>query len=110
MIWILKRLDKKIAVSQGVADMTLEEAFGAAVKLRRLEAKLSQDELAEKADMLGSALGRLERGATSARLETVGRIATALNTKAWALFWLADKMQTGVHLETLEPPPPIAGD
>lgn len=84
--------------------MTLEEAFGAAVKLRRHEAKLSQEELAEKAGMQASALGRLERGATSASLETVGRIATALHTKAWALLWLADRVQTGVRLETLEPP------
>ncbi|BDB27878.1 helix-turn-helix transcriptional regulator [Cupriavidus sp. P-10] len=90
--------------------MTLEQAFGAAVKLRRLEAKLSQEELAEKADMLGSALGRLERGAVSTSLETVGRVAAALNTKPWALLWFAGQIQTGVRLEALEPPPHIAGD
>jgi len=45
--------------------------------------------------MLGSALGRFEHGATSASLETIGRIATALHTKPWALFWMADKVHDG---------------
>ncbi|MCE7699631.1 MAG: hypothetical protein K8E24_012750 [Methanobacterium paludis] len=71
---------------------------------------MNQDELAESANMLGSALGRLKRSATSASLKTIGRNATAPHIEPWALSRLADEVQTGVRLETLEPPTQGIGD
>ena len=51
---------------------------GRRIKRFRLEAKLNQNELAEKAEIDTNNLSRIERGQTTPMLETILKIAAAL--------------------------------
>lgn len=59
--------------------MTPQQQFGAAVRLRRRELRLSQHDLGRLLDLQPS-VSRLERGGRDARLDTMVRIARALRT------------------------------
>jgi transcriptional regulator with XRE-family HTH domain len=61
-------------------------ALGTAIRKKRLEAKLSQERLADLADLDRSYLGQVERGENSVALHPLIRIANALNTTAAELF------------------------
>lgn len=54
------------------------KAMGAAVKARRKQLKLTQEELAEKVDISASFLGHIERGTRTASLETVVKLCNCL--------------------------------
>jgi transcriptional regulator with XRE-family HTH domain len=56
----------------------LPKRFGKAVREARMGAKLSQEKLAEKADLTLNFVGEIERGEKLASLETVVRIAAGL--------------------------------
>lgn len=62
--------------------------FGRAIVLLRGE-KMSRETLAELAECHPSSIGAIERGESSPTLETIGRIATALNVKPSKLLKLA---------------------
>lgn len=56
----------------------LQEAFGKAVRVRRLEMKLSQEELADLAGLHFTYVSSVERGERNISLENMGKLAKAL--------------------------------
>ena len=54
------------------------KAFGLKVRMRRFEMEMTQEELAEKADMHPTYLGSVERGERNIALENIIAIAKAL--------------------------------
>jgi transcriptional regulator with XRE-family HTH domain len=70
---------------RGVAK-TADEIIGEAVLKYRKRAKLSQEALAEKADIHPNYVGRIERGECSPHIEILVRIAKALNIHPHQLF------------------------
>lgn len=54
--------------------------FGRAVKKRRSELGLSQEDLAERADLHRTYIADIERGVRNVSLENIEKIAHALNT------------------------------
>lgn len=65
--------------------MNLEEAFGQAVRLKRRDAGLNQEQFAELLELQQGAVSRLENGHVSTTLDMVGRVAAALHTTPSAL-------------------------
>lgn len=59
---------------------TLPKRFGVAVRELRLKAELTQMQLAERADLTLNYVGEIERGEKLASIETVVRLARALET------------------------------
>lgn len=55
------------------------ELFGARVRAARIALGLSQEDVAQLADMHSTNYGRIERGEANAELHTIVRLATALN-------------------------------
>ncbi|MFT4039099.1 MAG: helix-turn-helix transcriptional regulator [Thermomicrobiales bacterium] len=68
---------------------TLAQDLGQAIRRRRLEAGLSQEALAERADIHRNHIGFLERGERSPTVEVLARIASALEVPPWVLLWEA---------------------
>ena len=66
--------------SDGVSNRTekLQKTFGAAVRAEREAKALTQEKLAEKADLSLNFIGNVERGEKMASLETIMRVAAAL--------------------------------
>ena len=60
--------------------------FGEAVRKRRLELRLSQEQLAAVAGIHRTFIGGIERGERNPTVTTIYRIAKALKTEASALF------------------------
>jgi transcriptional regulator with XRE-family HTH domain len=58
-----------------------EQAFGEAVRRVRLQRKLSQEGLAELADLHRAYIGTVERGETNISLRNIVKLAHALNVK-----------------------------
>jgi transcriptional regulator with XRE-family HTH domain len=81
---ILKRNDLEI----------LKARFGKVVLRRRLEAKLGQDEFAEKAGMHRTTLSALERGKHLPNLDLVHRVAKAFGVKMAVLVSEAEDEKT----------------
>jgi XRE family transcriptional regulator, regulator of sulfur utilization len=69
-----------------VVAKTESEIIGEAVLRYRKRAKLSQEALAEKADVHPNYIGRIERGECSATVEILIRIAKALGIHPHKLF------------------------
>ena len=67
-------------------------ALGEAVRRLRLEAKLSQEELAEAAGTDLTQVGGVERGVRNPSYTTMLRLATALGTSVGKLTTLADQL------------------
>lgn len=57
----------------------LQIAFGAAVRSRRMEAGLSQERLADIADLHFTYVSSVERGERNISLENIGKLSRALN-------------------------------
>lgn len=57
------------------------QAFGAALRLRRQELGISQEELASAAQVERSHMGKIERGTHSPSLALIFRLAAALSMK-----------------------------
>jgi transcriptional regulator with XRE-family HTH domain len=68
------------------------EAFGKAVKLRRVELDMSQEALAERADCARSFVSSVELGTKAASLTTVERLARALECAPSELFLTAERL------------------
>lgn len=60
--------------------MDLRSAFGKRVRALRTEKGLSQEQLAERADVHWTYISGIERGQRSPTLNVLGRLATALQT------------------------------
>lgn len=68
-------------------------ALGDAVRQLRLEAKMSQEELAEAAGTDLTQVGGVERGVRNPSYTTLLRLATALGTSVGRLTTLADQLR-----------------
>ncbi|MAK71970.1 MAG: transcriptional regulator [Idiomarinaceae bacterium] len=58
--------------------MDIKTAFGMAVKVKRVEQRLSQEQLANGADMARSFISRVERGTANPSVSSVMKIADTL--------------------------------
>ena len=58
----------------------LKQAFGSAIRRRREALNLSQEALAERAELHRTYISLLERGSRAASIETVMKLAEALGT------------------------------
>lgn len=67
-------------------------AFGKAIKLKRVEVGISQEELADRADLARSFLSGIERGVKSASIQSVWKIATALDCRPSDLWLEAERL------------------
>lgn len=56
----------------------LTSKFGQKIKFERLKKNLSQEKLAELANLSKNSIGAIERGESSPSLETIGQLANAL--------------------------------
>lgn len=60
--------------------------FGQRLRALRLDRKMSQEELSFKASISAAHLGQIERGLKKPTVETIGRLASALEIPMTALF------------------------
>jgi transcriptional regulator with XRE-family HTH domain len=74
---------------RGVGD--IRERFGFAVKLRREELELTQEDLAEKAGIHRTYLSDIERGTRNLSLINIERLAAALSLQISELFQLVER-------------------
>lgn len=68
-----------------VRDKKLIQNFGKHLKIVRMEKGLSQENLANDADIPINQIGRIERGEINPSLSTINSIAKALNIKLYDL-------------------------
>jgi len=61
-------------------------AFGRRVRELRIRSKLSQEQLAEQADLHWTYVSEVERGRRGPSLDVIGRLATGLGTSPAELF------------------------
>ena len=64
----------------------VKQRFGKAIRRRRRELDLSQEELAERAELHRTYVSDIERGDRNPSLENIQKLAKALNMKVSALF------------------------
>ncbi len=64
----------------------IKQRFGLAVRKRRLELNISQEELAARAGLHRTYIGDIERGARNLSLENIEKIANGLELEMSALF------------------------
>ena len=76
--------------------MDIAVAFGKAIKLRRTELDLSQEALADKANLARSFVSGVERGAAKASVGSVWKLSLALECKPSDL-WLEAERIHGSH-------------
>lgn len=74
--------------------------LGRRIKQQRLLAKLTQDQLAERAGISLSFLGHIERGTRKASLDTLVKLANALKVSPSLL--LQDSLEDGLLGENLQ--------
>ncbi|ODV44491.1 hypothetical protein AWV79_07620 [Cupriavidus sp. UYMMa02A] len=77
--------------------MTIEQAFGEAVRDRRKAMGWNQSDLANHAGLQTAAVSRVERGDGAPTLRTMQRIAAALNVRLYLLIRQAEKLQRTKH-------------
>ncbi len=66
--------------------LLIRQRFGKAIRRRRRELELSQDVLAEKAELHRTYISNLERGEINPTLENIVRLADALDISVARLF------------------------
>ena len=69
----------------------IQERFGTAVKFRREELKLTQEDLADKAGIHRTYLSDVERGTRNLSLVNIEKLAAALKMKMSELFLAVEK-------------------
>ena len=62
-----------------MTNIAINKQIGIKIKLLRTKSQFSQEKLAEKADMNKNTIGLIERGEISPSIETLYKIANALN-------------------------------
>jgi len=92
--WSLILEFAKLVPTAGGA-MLPEAALGKAIKIRRIEADFSQEQLAELCGIDRTYMSNIERGKRQPAIKTLRRIAIALNTKISALLIDAEKREQG---------------
>lgn len=93
--------------------MNAAERFGANLKRQRRLADMSQDEVAFRAGVHRTEVSQLERGLRHARVDTVAKLAAALEADPGELFagivWQPGEMRPGSFRPTLKVPMPEKG-
>ena len=69
-----------------IKDKELAKKFGFKVMIERKKQKLSQEELAEKAEMHRNSIGYIERAEISPTLDSINSIAKALGLRIQDIF------------------------
>jgi len=69
------------------ASRKIYRLLGETVRARRKKARLSQEQLAEKADLTRNYIGDIERAEKKITLETLAKIAKALRCRVRDLTW-----------------------
>jgi transcriptional regulator with XRE-family HTH domain len=69
----------------------LPRRFGAALRSYRKRLRISQAQLAAIAGMHRTYIGAVERGEKNLSLETMARLAVAVNTPLWMLMFEAER-------------------
>lgn len=64
----------------------IDKKVGMNIRLERIKRGISQEELADIADIARSTMGIIERGEKSPTLQTLNKIATALEIDLYKLF------------------------
>lgn len=72
--------------------MEISVAFGKAVKIRRVEVGISQEELADKSGLARSFLSGIELGTKKATITSVWKLAEALNCKPSDLWLTTERL------------------
>jgi transcriptional regulator with XRE-family HTH domain len=68
------------------SNLDIKERFGKAIRRRRRELDLSQEELAELAELHRTYISSIERGQRNPSLENIEKLAKALDISISALF------------------------
>jgi transcriptional regulator with XRE-family HTH domain len=84
---------------------TPQVALGRAIGLRRSQTGLTQEALADAADMAVRTLRAIEAGTGNPRTDVLDRIARGLGWPMWRLAKLADGLETEDRRPTDEPLP-----
>ncbi len=71
--------------------MTIEQAFANVIKRQRQRIAISQEKLAELADLHRTYISQLERGLKSPSLKALFSLASALNTELHSLILEVEK-------------------
>ncbi|MBI4308813.1 MAG: helix-turn-helix transcriptional regulator [Candidatus Omnitrophica bacterium] len=79
----------------------LTKTFGQKLRLLRKTRKFSQEKLAEKANLHPTYIGVIERGEQSATLDTIEKLAGALNVKEKELFYLTSQEEDRIKEEII---------
>lgn len=79
--------------------LKISTAFGRAVKLRRVEIGLSQEELADKAELARSFVSGVERGVAKASIASVWKIAKAMNCNPSNIWAVAERILSAAPTE-----------
>lgn len=82
--------------------MEIGEAFGKAVKIRRVEIGISQEELAHKAEFARSFLSAIELGRKGASIQSVWRLAQALDCMPSQLWLTAERLMQANGAESAD--------
>lgn len=82
--------------------LDIKQRFGKAVRRRRRELDLSQEELAERAELHRTYLSDIERGEGNPSLEIIEKLANALDISVASLFadYKIDQKKGGASPET----------
>ena len=62
-----------------MTSLNLNEKIGIKIRILRIKLKFSQEKLAELSELSKNSIGTIERGKSSPSIETLDRIARALN-------------------------------
>ncbi|WP_088833619.1 helix-turn-helix domain-containing protein [Paenibacillus tyrfis] len=65
---------------------TFAEQIGAKIRMYRIEKNLTQEQLVESIGMAATYLGQIERGEKNTKLNTIEKIAYALDMSVYDLF------------------------
>ena len=79
-------MEKRIPSRPKERKTNLQKAFGAKLRKARLELDLSQEKLADLADLHFTYVSSVERGERNISLENIGKLATALGCNIKDLF------------------------
>lgn len=72
--------------------MDVAKSFGRAVKARRAEVGMTQEDLADKAEVARSFVSAMERGEKAPTIRTVWRLGAALNCKPSDLWLTTERL------------------
>jgi transcriptional regulator with XRE-family HTH domain len=84
---------------------TPQVALGRAIRLRREETGLSQEALADAAELDATSIRGLERGTSNPTWDVADRVSRALGLSLHELARMADELETADHRPTNRPLP-----